>query len=153
MTAERQTLPVVEPAAREHLPEIEAVLRSRRLPFDGAEEHLAGFIVALRDGHVVGTAGIEVYGEVGLVRSVAVELGSAGIGLGRLLVETLLHRARARDLRALYLLTTDAQDYFTRFGFDQVTRADLPAALSASTQLRGSCPTSAQAMRLMLRRG
>ena len=127
---------------------IERLLTARDLPIAGVWEHLDGFVVAVRGPVLVGCAGIEQHGEVGLLRSVVVAEDAAGRGVGRVLVGATLQRARALGLRELYLLTTTAAGYFPRFGFETVGRGTLPPALSASEELQGACPASAIAMRL-----
>jgi amino-acid N-acetyltransferase len=142
--------PTVRPATARDWPEIDRLLHARALPTEGAREHQAGFLVAEDGFTVVGAIGLERYGSVGLLRSLAVTERSSGRGVGTVLVRALLARAQALGLEALYLLTTTAPDYFPRFGFEPVPRASLPAALSASAELRGACPASAVAMRLTL---
>jgi amino-acid N-acetyltransferase len=44
------------------------------------------------------------------------------------------------------LLTETADGWFPRFGFRPVPREALPAALSASAELRGACPATARAL-------
>jgi len=107
-------------------------------------------VVAARDSTLLGCAGVEQHGEVGLLRSVAVVEGLGGHGVGTVLVRAALERARALGLHELYLLTTTAAGYFPRFGFETVGRDALPSALSASEELQGACPASAVAMRLTL---
>jgi len=141
---------VVRPASVKDWPAIERLLRSRDLPADGALSHLDGFLVADEDGAVVGCGGVEQYGDVGLLRSVAVEEALSGRGLGSQLVTGSLDLARRWGIRELYLLTTTAADYFPRFGFQGLPREALPAVLSASEELGGACPASAIAMRLVL---
>ena len=53
-------------------------------------------------------------------------------------------------LAELYLLTTTAEGFFPRLGWEPVARAELPAELAGSQELRGACPASAAAMRLRL---
>lgn len=129
-------------------PAISALLSALQLPLDGAREHLAHFLLAHQGGELVGCAGIERHGDIGLLRSVAVAPGLQRQGLGRRLLAPLLAEARQRGLRQVYLLTTTAADYFARLGFTRVERAALPAALQASAELRGACPASATAMLL-----
>jgi len=138
----------VRPATPGDWGSIERLLRERRLPPDGARDHLANFVVAAEGLSLLGCAGIERYGDLGLLRSVAVAEEAVGRGVGAELVRALLERARALGLRELYLLTTTAAGYFPRFGFETVGREALPSALSASEELRGACPASAIAMRL-----
>jgi len=129
---------------------IAQLLTERRLPTDGAREHLATFVVATEGRSLLGCAAIERYGDVGLLRSVAVAEKAGGRGVGAELVHGVLERARALGLRELYLLTTTAAAYFPRFGFERIGREALPSSLQASEELRGACPASAAAMRLIL---
>ena len=69
-----------------------------------------------------------VHGEDGLLRSVAVDEDYRGQGLAASLVEAAMQRARRLNLRAVYLLTTGARDYFARRGFADCPRDDAPAA-------------------------
>lgn len=140
--------PVVRAATLEDRGGIERLLTARNLPTAGVPEHLDRFVVAVRASVLLGCAGVEQHGEVGLLRSVAVMEDAGGRGLGRVLVRAALERARAHGVRELYLLTTTAAGYFPRFGFETVGREALPPALSASEELRGACPASAIAMRL-----
>jgi amino-acid N-acetyltransferase len=137
----------VTAARAEHWPAIESLLTARRLPVDGALDSLEHFVVALDSGSVVGTAGLEVHDQFGLIRSVAVEAGWAGHGLGSRLTTAILERARSLELREVYLLTMSAADFFTRHGFERIPRDSLPAALGASRELQGACPATATAMR------
>jgi N-acetylglutamate synthase-like GNAT family acetyltransferase/NADPH-dependent 2,4-dienoyl-CoA reductase/sulfur reductase-like enzyme len=137
-------------AAPADWPAISALLSVQQLPLDGAREHLGHFLLAERGETLLGCAGIERYGDIGLLRSVAVAPGQQHQGLGGRLLATLLAEARRRGLRQLYLLTTTAERYFERLGFVPVERAALPAALQASAELRGACPASARAMLLQL---
>lgn len=127
---------------------ISALLRRRGLPLDGARDHLAHFIVAEDDEGLAGVAGLEVYGESALLRSIAA--AHDGRGIGHVLVEHLIARARALGVTDLVLLTTTAAGYFPRFGFETVARAEVPEALLASREFQGACPSSATVMRRRL---
>jgi amino-acid N-acetyltransferase len=144
------TSTVVRPASAADWPAIERLLRARDLPPDGAHSHLDAFLVAEKDRVVVGCAGLERYEDAALLRSVAVAEPLAGRGVGKELVVHSIDLARRRGVRELYLLTNTAADYFPRFGFERLPREALPTALSASEELRGACPASAIAMRLVL---
>lgn len=126
------------------------LLTDAGLPLDGAADHLAHFVLAFADGRLVGCAGMEVYGEHGLLRSVAVARSERGQGLGTALVGRVLDRARHDGIREVVLLTETAPGYFPRFGFEPITRADAPAAVKASVEFTGACCASAAVMRLRL---
>lgn len=131
-------------------PAVEALLLAHQLPTEGARQHLSSYLLAESNGEVVGCAGAEVYGDIALLRSVAVAPGLQRQGIGRLLVERLLLEARRRQIRRLFLLTVTAPDYFARLGFRQGRIDEAPAALQASAELRGACPSTAAFMSLVL---
>lgn len=140
----------IAPARAEDLDDVRALIEHAHLPPDGLEAHFPdGFVVAWKGPFAVGTAGIEVYGDVGLLRSVAVLEASRGGGLGARLTHAARQLAERAGVRDLYLLTTSADGYFPRLGFRRVAREALPPALAASEQLRGACPATAIAMRLV----
>jgi amino-acid N-acetyltransferase len=122
------------------------LLRDSELPIDGVAEWLDQFWVAEHQGQVVGVAGMERYGDSGLLRSVAVASGWRGSGVGRTLVDRALDEGHGAGVREVYLLTTTAEHYFPRLGFACVDRETVPAALRASAEFSGACPTSAVVM-------
>ena len=138
------------PAAPADLTAVEDLLNKSDLPLDGVRESLRSFVVAERDGKIVGVAGLEPCGDYGLLRSAAVDPEWRGRGLGRTLVERVIFNAESTGLRALYLLTTTAKKYFPTFGFHETTRDAVPAAVQATAEFSGACPSSATVMKLPL---
>jgi amino-acid N-acetyltransferase len=118
----------------------------------GGEEDQLGeaVLVAKRGGHVVGSAGVELYGDTGLLRSVAVDLGLRGCGIGGRLVEAALELAVTHGVREVFLLTEGAEDYFQRFGFRPFDRAEAPPAIRNSVEFASACPQSATLLKLEL---
>ena len=125
---------------------IAGLLTDCGLPLAGAREHLDSFLVAERDGVLVGCAAVERYGTAGLLRSVAVAQSERGLGTGTVLVDRCLADARHERLETLVVLTTTAAEYFPRFGFRPVDREAVPDAVRASEEFREACPDSATAM-------
>ncbi len=144
--------PVLRPGEEADYQQVTALLERAGLPLAGVSPRLDGFVVLEADGRIVGTAAVEAYGDVGLLRSVAVDAERRGSGLGAALVEQALDEARAAGVRDVFLLTTTAQRYFPRHGFAVASRDDAPAALQASAEFRGACPASATIMRRRLER-
>lgn len=129
--------------------EIEDLLMRHRLPTASAKEHLRHFLVGRNSaGILAGVAGMEYYGHVALLRSVAVAWRKRGLGTD--LVQRLLDQAAKDGIRQVALLTETAADYFPRFGFRVVRRDELPSALQASAEFQGACPDTAVAMLLDL---
>ena len=131
-------------------PAIEALLRANGLPLAGAREHLGTFVLAESGAEVLGCAGAEAYGDIALLRSVAVARGLQRQGIGRQLLALLIGEARRRSFKALYLLTTTAAAYFARLGFQPADRGAAPPALRQSAEFQGACPASADFMVLAL---
>jgi arsenate reductase len=136
--------PSPEPASPGDLEAVTALVAAAGLPTAGlADGFPAGYAVVRAGPEIVAVAGLEIHGDVGLLRSVAVAPSQRGAGLGRLLVEDRLRAAGEHKLRAVYLLTTTAADYFRRLGFVDVRRADAPAGLQGSSEFATVCPASA----------
>jgi amino-acid N-acetyltransferase len=136
----------IGPLRRDELPALLALLEASRLPIAGAGEHLDAALAARRDGRLVGSAILEIYGSDALLRSVTVDAGLRGRGLGLRLAEAALALAAERGVDDVFLLTETASEFFPRLGFRAIPRGGLPASLDASEELRGACPASAVAM-------
>lgn len=140
----------IRPARPADLKEIGELLERADLPTAGVADHLPGFVVAEAEGHLVGLAGLEVHGDDALLRSVVVEPAFRGRGLGARLTERVLDAARTAEIGRVYLLTTTAEDYFPRHGFQRIRREDASPGVKRSVEFREACPASAVAMVLDL---
>ena len=128
-----------------------ALLEQQHLPLDGLRDHLATTLVARSDdGQIVGSAALEIYPDGALLRSVAIVADRQHSGLGRQLTESAIALARDRHVRAIYLLTTTAEQYFLRFGFERIARAEVPPGVQTSVEFTSACPSSATVMRKTL---
>ncbi len=133
------------------VPAIEALLTAERLPPQGLLEHLGSFFVLEEDGRVIGSAGVEVYGEAALLRSVVVAPELRGRGLGEQLTEAALAEAKKRGARRVYLFTFRAAGFFARYGFRDVSVEDFEAAMAGSFQVQAvtTMPQLRQFLRAM----
>lgn len=153
MTAEVKNCGCVElrTARPADLSEVLVLLGNARLPTAGVAEAFSHFVVAESEGHLVGAAGLEIYGASALLRSVVVEDSWRGSGVGRRLIDNALHEAKQRGIDDVFLLTTTAEHYFPRFGFACVNRESLADEVQASAEFQGACPSTAVVMRKSLR--
>ena len=136
----------IEAATRGDLPAVRALLERHHLPVDGVDELADTMIVARDDARIVGVAALELYPDGALLRSVAVDPAAQGQRLGHRLTESALQLAAARGIRSIFLLTTTAERFFPKFGFEQIARADVPATVQTSIEFRSACPASAVVM-------
>jgi amino-acid N-acetyltransferase len=134
----------VTAATQNDLSAIKTLLEANHLPTAGVDEHWSAFVVA-RDGEAIaGCGGLELYPDAALIRSIAVDADYRSRGIGDLIVRALVDRIGKRDL---YLLTTTAEKYFARRGFEKIARDSVHPQLSASREFQDACPASAIAMR------
>lgn len=122
------------------------------LPGEGVAEHIGNFLVARDEqGRLIGCAGLEPYGGVGLLRSVGVSPWHRGAGLGSKITAALLDEAAKNGIKEVVLLTATARDFFARtFGFAEADRGDYDERLSASREWSLPRCSSAVFMRLRL---
>ena len=148
------TLPsgvVLRAAHDDDLESVRELAASCELPTAGLSDQFpAAHVVARRGGAVIGSAALEVHGEDGLLRSIAVAPAERGTGLGVALTADRIVRARELGLTAIYLLTTTAADFYARFGFRPWPRGDVPDAIARSSEFASICPSSATCLRLTL---
>lgn len=147
----RKPAPIrIDAATPADRPAVEALLHKCALPLDGLADHFATALVARSGDHVVGNVALEVYGDAALLRSVAVYPSLRGSGLGHQLTQAAFALARRHGVHDLYLLTTTADDFFPRFGFQPIARSQVPATVQQSVEFQSACPESALVMHLHL---
>ncbi len=138
----------IQPAAPRHFEAICHLLAASDLPDeDLTSSHLEHFFVAHDGNTLVGVVGAELYGNAGLLRSLAVAPAHRGDGVGARLTNTVEQYARRRGVSALYLLTTTAAEYFERHGYQRIERDVLPEPIQSTEEAARLCPSSAICMR------
>jgi len=140
----------IRPARPRDLEPVKTLLISSGLPPDGIEDHLSSMVIAEREGEIIATAALEIYGESALLRSVAVDAREQGTGLGRKITAEAIGVARHLNVIRVFLLTETAREFFPKFGFRIVDRAAIPDLVKSSLEFTTLCPDSALAMELKL---
>lgn len=131
--------------------QVEALLSEAGLPVADLPSSRNLTLLGVRDaGRLVGVVGVEVYGGIGLLRSLAVEPARRNRGLGISLVSNAEAWAAEQGVKTLYLLTTTAERFFAMLGYEAVARSEAPAAIAATTQFSDVCPASSAFMRKVL---
>ncbi len=134
-------------------PAIVQLLSKSALPIDGVLDHLGTAIVARAEGRLVGCAALEVYADGALLRSLAVDETVQGRGIGSQLTAAILDLANSLEIPAAYLLTTTADGFFPKFGFECIRREDVPCSVRGSIEFECACPATATVMRKLLKAG
>jgi UDP-N-acetylmuramate: L-alanyl-gamma-D-glutamyl-meso-diaminopimelate ligase len=141
----------IRPARPDDMARVREVLALADLPGpDLVDDRWPDVLVVLYDNRIVGCVTVEIHDEAAVLRLLAVIPERRGHGLGWMLADHAVARAREKGARRLYLLTVTASDFFAeKFGFRAIDRATVDAAVAASATFRESA-RSAVAMRLDL---
>jgi amino-acid N-acetyltransferase len=126
----------LRPARPEEVEAISALIASEHMPPMEVAEWLDGFWVLDEGGTLAGCAGIELYGEAAVLRSVMTAPSLRGTGEGMRLVRRCLDYAREQGARRCYLFTMTADGFFQRFGFDRCTLEDFEPSAREGWQWR-----------------
>jgi amino-acid N-acetyltransferase len=136
-----------ESATPADLPAVRTLLERCDLPTEDLQpQHLEHFVVCREAGQLVGTVGLELHGDAGLLRSLAVVPERRGKGVGHELWARVRAQAARVGIGRLYLLTTTADGLFSRWGFERVARDAVPRAIQATPEYSALCPSTAVVM-------
>jgi amino-acid N-acetyltransferase len=124
-----------------------ALLQAQGLPFsDITVDHLEHFFFIEAHGSPTGLVGVEIYGTDALLRSLVIAEEARNQGLGSALVRHAEDYAAARQIRVMYLLTTTAENFFQRRGYQRVDRTQAPGSIRSTPEFAGLCPANSAFM-------
>jgi len=104
------------------------------------------FFVTKKGDKVVGVIGLEILGEVGLLRSLAVSPKYRGQGIAKRLVRIVENYTLSIGVKSLYLLTTTAEKFFSKIGYQKVNRNNVPQEVKSTQEFQFLCPKSSVCM-------
>jgi amino-acid N-acetyltransferase len=141
----------IRPARASDLATATAWLESADLPTeDLTAAHMESFLFAHQGDTPVGMIGLEPYADCGLLRSLYVDAALRGSGVGAHLVSALEEKAAGSGVDAIWLLTIDADAFFTRQGYEVMQRGAAPASIQSSAEFSSLCPGDAVLMQKRL---
>jgi amino-acid N-acetyltransferase len=130
------------------------LLEAEGLPLsDLTEAHLEHFFFTGTDGAPSALVGLEIYGDVALLRSLVVSAATRTQGLGSALVQHAEEYAAAHRVHSLYLLTTTAEPYFEHRGYRRIDRSEAPPSIQSTREFSSLCPASSAFMIKRLQTG
>jgi amino-acid N-acetyltransferase len=118
--------------------QIRRLLSECELPTLYIHRHLKSFMVAKRAKKIVGVIGVEVYGRVGLLRSMCVDRAYRGQGIARMLHRKILVYVQMRKVGRLYVFTLYAEKFASKLGFHKIEKKRIPKSIRLTWQFRGS---------------
>jgi len=139
-----------EAAREEDVEAILALLKTNNLPISDLDTGKRIFLVALSEEKTVGCVAVEVYGNYGLLRSLAVNNDFRGKGIGQKLVAEAETWSRNNGLKNFYLLTTTAAGFFPKIGWHITERSSVPESIALSSEFSSVCPSTAICMTKIL---
>lgn len=127
---------------------IKQLIGEASLPTDDLDESTCSFFRVYADGSaIVGAVALEPLGnDAAMLRSLVVAPIARGRGVGHSLVENVEAWARSQNITDIFLLTTTADRFFSRLGYQRVDRDVAPDSVKAHEQFRALCPASAVLM-------
>ena len=123
------------------------LLQEAKLPTeDLTDSHVEHFYFAGEPARPTGLVGLEIFGDVALLRSLVVVAQRRGLGDGQRLLQHAESQARSLGVSAVYLLTTSAESFFLKHGYARAGRESAPAAIRHTREFAGICPASSAFM-------
>ena len=139
----------IQKPGAEDLQEIQQLLQQNKLPVVDIAD-LSHFFIVRKDKKINGVIGLEIYGQHGLLRSMATDAAYRNYGMAASLVDKLFQYASTIGLKEMYLLTETAEQYFKKKGFHKIERDNAPGAIKQSKEFSNLCPSSAVVMKKVL---
>lgn len=140
-------------AVQSDVPSIRTLLRSLKLPTEDLHEAPGLKLWVVKEGRtLLGVVGLERYGAAALLRSLGVHPRFQGRGVATELLAAVEEAARNDWVEVLVLLTTTAERFFARLGYDVVDRTYVPEELGQSAEFLSLCPATAICMSKSLHR-
>ncbi|PTX62500.1 amino-acid N-acetyltransferase [Melghirimyces profundicolus] len=114
------------------------LLRQAGLSADGTDAHLENFLIVEDpvSRRELGTVGLEIYGDRGLLRSFVMESDAWNAKTGMELIAVVLTYARKTGLKEVYLMAGITASIFEHFGFEPVDWEELPEEIRHSAHKR-----------------
>lgn len=137
----------IREATAADLSQITALLKVCNLPSDDIDLSKQFFLVATQASEIIGTIALEIYGESALLRSFAVAESCRNQKMGERLYREALTLCKQKGIEHLFLLTTTADKYFERLGWNRIQRDSVPEALAATAEFASLCPFSSIVMK------
>ena len=126
---------------------VKQLLAECQLPFeDITPSHLQHFLVARQETRLTGVIGLEFLGTFALLRSLAVGKPFRGQGIASWLTKHVEDYAHTCEIEHLYLLTTTAESFFAKRGYEIMDRNRVPTAVQETTEFQSICPATAVCM-------
>jgi amino-acid N-acetyltransferase len=125
------------------------MLAQHNLPIADIDKEKLLYIL-INGERIIGTAGLEIFDDCVLLRSVSVAKEEQGKGYGKIINNEIEKFAKGSGINCMYLLTTTAKDFFDKQGYCSIKREEAPEAIKQTAEFTSLCPSSAVIMKKRL---
>lgn len=127
---------------------IKELLSRNDLPVADVSFSKMHLYVVRHEKKVIACGAFEIISDCALLRSLAVEEGFRGKGLGKKMIAHLIREALTLSSRNIFLLTETAVSFFSNQGFEPVNRESVPLCIANTEEFTELCPSTAIIMKL-----
>jgi amino-acid N-acetyltransferase len=135
---------------RTEIPYATELLKDNELPYSDINTESVQLFSIEQDKQTIGIIGFEQYGKHGLLRSFVIEKQYRSKGLGARILSDFEKMASEQGITEFFILTTTADKFFARNGFEVFDRNAVPQLIANTTEFDSICPASAVCMRKIL---
>lgn len=122
-------------------PWIRQLLKSCGLPQEDLHsDHFKHFIVYKERGLILGVVGLEIFGRIALLRSLAVSVRHRDRGIATQLIAKIEEYGRSQQIEKLFLLTASAEEFFSKKGYKKIDRKYAPPEIQKTREFQDLCP-------------
>jgi amino-acid N-acetyltransferase len=146
MCSEWQEIDITD-SVPQNLSEIESLLQINDLSSEGVAQFFPYYLILKSNQTILGVCGLEPYDNVGLIRSLAIQPKMQNKGLGSILLEAMIDKARTLLIDDLYLLTNTAEEFYLKHGFSPISRDLAPKIIQETGEFSHMCPVSSKLMK------
>ncbi|GAE31290.1 hypothetical protein [Halalkalibacter hemicellulosilyticus] len=128
---------VVRKAKQEDLLKVQRLVAKAGLRDEGIEHIIEHFLIVENDAEqLIGTVGIEMYEEVGLLRSLVLQSPEWDAKLSLEFLQLTLKYAEEQKLKAVYLCAKATSALFHQLGFREVVKERIPKEIQESAHFK-----------------
>jgi len=136
----------IVPASQNSFSAAVELLKKNNLPTEDINPGTQLFVIEENDS-VIGTIAVEYNFDVALLRSLSVCEQKRNSGIGETLVAFIENYVQKQGVQSIYLLTTTAEDFFLKKGYQNIDRKEVPDFIKNTKEFSIICSASSTLMK------
>jgi amino-acid N-acetyltransferase len=136
----------IVPASQNSFSAAIELLKKNNLPTEDINPGTQLFVIEENDS-VIGTIAVEYNFDVALLRSLSISEQKRNSGIGQMLVAFIENYVQKQGVQSIYLLTTTAEGFFLKKGYESVDRNEVPDFIKNTKEFSIICSASSTLMK------